>query len=928
MVGMISQRIKTMTLLIEIAILLSISSIGYSQVSFTPFRAIATGSAPTVVSIGDLNNDGRNDVVLCTGYGVDVDPKSDNKSFVFIQDASGNLSAPVVYQNSNFTPYAIAISDVNNDNLNDLIIGYDDSIGVFYQNKSGTLNPLTSYYSGQFERIDGLSTGDLNGDGLQDIAISYYSSSSISILYQNNAGGFRSTSIQSPATSANHVIEIADVNNDKRSDIVLSMIEGVSVYTQTANGTLNKYVTYGNGNTTNSSDGLAIGDVNNDGLKDIVQTISGNTSSATLLMYYQDKLSNLMQPPVSLPAYQTPEPVRIADLNCDKKNEIIIAHGGTQKLTIYEQTATSFTTYSSITIGDANHYNPYGMSIGDINNDDRNDIVLADYKNGLIILTNTSTPLGACCKKVVKPQQPVGMAAICKNGLTTKYTDRHTSTDSIIWNLYPSTASSIVFSSKDSCLITWNDSWYGKASISVMAINACGSSTSQPLFVTVHIPPLNIGNDTSLCKQSSITVNAKSGFDRYLWGNKSTDSTIIATSPSIQYVTATNVCGSVSDTIIISAFATQQIVLPSDSILCSGSSMTFDVSRSGKNSYLWQDGKTTARYTITNAGIYSVAITDSNNCQNSKTITVTALSKPSISLPDDTVACNNIALPLQVQCSSCNYIWQDGSTTANLTATKKGTYSVTATNVCGISKDSIRINIIQSPVLKVINDTVLCDGTSFILDAGIAGRHSYLWQDGKTDSLYRISQTGNYSVTVTDSFHCKNNQSFTIAGLTKPFIQFPNDTTFCDSLSLLIDVNCAGCSYLWNDASTIPQQTLTNAGMYSVTVTNICGSKTDTVIIKKVDCQSMLDVPTAFSPNDDNLNDVLFAVGKNIENVSFRIFNRWGQLVFESTDLKKGWDGTQNGKPVDDGVYMFSITATATNDGHVITQSGNITLIR
>ena len=79
---------------------LSYSITTQAQVSFNDFKTIPTGSAPTVVCIGDLNNDSRNDVVLCTGFGVDDDPINDNKSFVFIQNDLGELSNPVKYPNS------------------------------------------------------------------------------------------------------------------------------------------------------------------------------------------------------------------------------------------------------------------------------------------------------------------------------------------------------------------------------------------------------------------------------------------------------------------------------------------------------------------------------------------------------------------------------------------------------------------------------------------------------------------------------------------------------------------------------------------------------------------------------------------------------------------------------------------------------------
>lgn len=900
-----------------------------AQVNFKAFKTIPTGSAPTVVCIGDLNNDGKNDVVLCTGFGVDDDPVNDNKSFVFIQNELGELSNPIKYPNSKFTPYAATICDVNNDSLNDLIIGYDDSIGVFFQNKIGTLNPIKGFYSGNFNRIDGLSTGDLNNDGLSDIAISHYSSSVITVLYQKISGGFNSISIASPNNSAEHVIEVGDINNDKRDDIVLSMADGLFVYTQTASGKLNPFVTYNNGNTNIPANGLAIGDLNNDGLKDIVQTISGETPNASVLHYLQDKKTNTILNPSTLVAYQTPEPVRIADLNCDKKNEIIVANGGTQTLTIYEQNLNIFSGYNTFTISDANHYNPYGLSIGDINNDGRNDIILADYKKGLIVLINESKAKGACCPQLGKLPIPTGKNAICVNGTIATYKSSHNIDDQIIWNLYPSEAGTIVSSNNDSCEIVWNDSWYGKASVSVKAYHTCATITSQPLVVTVHIPPLNIGNDTLLCANTNFTLHAGDNFDSYKWSNNATDSIITGTCPNIYFVQASNVCGSRYDTITLSAQASPNINLVSDSILCPNASITFDVTQAGNNAYIWQDGSDKAQFTTTKAGTYTVKVTNTFNCSSSKSVNVKALNKPNISLPNDTSMCDSISLPLQVQCPSCNYIWNNGNNSSTITAIQAGLYSVTATNVCGITTDNIAISLAQSPQNKLFPDTILCIGSTLECNLGtISGTCSYLWNDGSTDSIRNFNQAGNYSVTITNSNFCSSYKSANISENTIPQFLLPNDTSYCDSIQITIDITTNNCSYLWNDLSTNPQQTILKDGIYIVSVTNICGTKTDTLVVNKFDCLSYLEVPSAFSPNDDNLNDIIYALGRNVSNIQFKIFNRWGQLMFESNDLKKGWDGNLNGKKAEESVYVYYITGTSTTDNQTLISKGSITLIR
>jgi len=89
---------------------------------------------------------------------------------------------------------------------------------------------------------------------------------------------------------------------------------------------------------------------------------------------------------------------------------------------------------------------------------------------------------------------------------------------------------------------------------------------------------------------------------------------------------------------------------------------------------------------------------------------------------------------------------------------------------------------------------------------------------------------------------------------------------------------------------------------------------------------SVAGVPTAFSPNGDNVNDVLFILG-SIQNIDFEVFNRWGQTVFHTTDRNIGWDGTFNGKPLNPGVFAYHLTGRMAN-GDEVDAKGNITLVR
>jgi gliding motility-associated-like protein len=86
-------------------------------------------------------------------------------------------------------------------------------------------------------------------------------------------------------------------------------------------------------------------------------------------------------------------------------------------------------------------------------------------------------------------------------------------------------------------------------------------------------------------------------------------------------------------------------------------------------------------------------------------------------------------------------------------------------------------------------------------------------------------------------------------------------------------------------------------------------------------------IPSAFSPNGDGKNDILYVRGRCLKNFTFQIFNRWGELVFETSNQDIGWDGTQNGQPLNTGVFVYKLEGT-TYDNKQYIQKGHITLLR
>jgi gliding motility-associated-like protein len=139
-------------------------------------------------------------------------------------------------------------------------------------------------------------------------------------------------------------------------------------------------------------------------------------------------------------------------------------------------------------------------------------------------------------------------------------------------------------------------------------------------------------------------------------------------------------------------------------------------------------------------------------------------------------------------------------------------------------------------------------------------------------------------------------------------------------------------TYLWNDRVNTKDNLGLTEGTYTLTVTDDNGCKGDYVgsllNLQDDSCDdTYLFVPNIFSPDGNGVNDILFVDGKNIQQVQLMIYNRWGNLVFQSNSVAEGWDGNFKGKPVNQGVFVYIVTGRF-KDGKDFDQKGTITLIR
>ncbi|MEH6472918.1 MAG: FG-GAP-like repeat-containing protein [Halopseudomonas sp.] len=368
-----------------------------AEVGLTPYSTIPTGSRAETVAIADLNNDGRNDVVVNTSYNFDV--VNDYKLKVFYQDQNGQLQSPVdhpLIAEYSKRPQSLVTGDFNNDNLTDVAIGFDRGyIQIFTQKSDGSLALSDTIQTLHSTRI---AVGDLNADGLDDIAGIAWGGLDAGIFYQTSSGIQHQPAIHHAPHGGYDDMVIGDINGDNADDLVVMSGQGyaysnLAVLTSDGNGDLSPVTFYDLGGN-ELTRGVAIGDFDRDGRNDVAVTFGGNSPFSNIAIFQQGIDGSLMSPEVSS-SYDIPESLITADLNHDDRDDLLVLHGGWNTLGVYEQASTNTLIEEQLfDIPYASHYNPQGIDTGDINGDGINDVVVADYNNGLVVLHGTvSTPL-------------------------------------------------------------------------------------------------------------------------------------------------------------------------------------------------------------------------------------------------------------------------------------------------------------------------------------------------------------------------------------------------------------------------------------------------------------------------------------------------------------------------------------------------------
>ena len=441
-----------------------------------------------------------------------------------------------------------------------------------------------------------------------------------------------------------------------------------------------------------------------------------------------------------------------------------------------------------------------------------------------------------------------------------------------------------------------------------------------------------------------------SGASTYTWSGGITDN--VAFTPAVGTITYTvtgtdlNGCTDI-DQVDVTINPLPIVDAGTNQTVCEGTSIT--LTANGATDYDWNNGVSDGVAFIQAVGtvIYTVDGTDANGCVDSDLVTVTVNSNPALTVNPAITACQGTAITLTAN-GATNYVWDNGIINGVPFNQAVGTvvYHVIGSFNTGCSaNDSVSVTVHPKPIVTTLNKEI-CIGDSVVLNG--FGANSYTWSDGVTDNVaFYPEESKDYFVTGTNLFGCSAMAVAKVIVHDLPIANFNmsnTDLSIVSPSSMFFNTSFDAISYSWNFGDGSPLSSEDSpyhefpsevAGSYMVvlTATSSFGCIDSTERYIEIKDELILYVPNTFTPDGDNLNNMfnpVFAAGFDPNDYTLYIFNRWGQLVFESHDTTIGWNGRYgvDGEFAQDGTYSWKIDVKYAHSAKRETFVGHVNLLR
>ncbi len=463
---------------------------------------------------------------------------------------------------------------------------------------------------------------------------------------------------------------------------------------------------------------------------------------------------------------------------------------------------------------------------------------------------------------------------------------------------------------------------------------------------------------TSICDGSSVTFQTEENLVSYQWllngipingANSSSYSASIAGNYSVQ-ATNENDCEAISleSSLILELLTPPIIQSDTDAFaFCAGESIALFLSEN-YDSYTWFFNgqiilESTQTITVVQTGTYQVSVSlDDCNAISSEIVVVQFATPTIIVLTDSPIETCATTTMLEVS-STDNVNWFFNSsilvneTQETITVSQSGSYYVVAMNEegCTTLSSTIEVDFVQQITPLITTDALqYCIGE--VAQLTVEGNFETIaWNTNEQSNTISTMLSGVYQVSVTNEIGCEGTATVTIQFDPLPYVDAGQDTiSDCENGVILSGngegtLNWVAASTLSNPelASTLANPTVTTT--YTLMATQGNCSASDQVEVE-ADCVSIF-IPNVFTPNNDGFNDVFRVILRGAKEYHLQIFNRWGDIVFESNNPNEPWTGGKNGYFVPDGTYLWIIHALDATNQPLLKQgnsSGTVTILR
>jgi gliding motility-associated-like protein len=401
-------------------------------------------------------------------------------------------------------------------------------------------------------------------------------------------------------------------------------------------------------------------------------------------------------------------------------------------------------------------------------------------------------------------------------------------------------------------------------------------------------PAFSLGPDQNDCGDEPLTLTAPAGFDQITWFDDSQGPSIEVSASGTYWADAVMGSCEVSDTVNVDLDAPPDYSGTTDIELCDGEVFTFQLGANPAD-ITWFDASTAEVRDFDAEGNYPFELTQ-GECTSAYSLDVVVNTIPVFTLGPDLALCEGTSAVLQ-PAPEVNLIWSDGSTGDEFLVTEAGLYWATANeNDCEYA-DTVSVSAIPKPTLALSGTAELCPDDTGTLFA--QSSVPVVWNTGETDNQLSIDSPGQYSAVATTDEGCSTNATIYVSALSIPSITPLEDEVKCIGDDAVITAQSSSDRNLeWSDGTRGRTIRVQDVGMYTVSLSNSCGTVSQTVLVEEEECFTQFYLPNAFTPDGDGLNDLF--KGQIGEHVTFemQIFNRQGEQVFQTTDPSDGWNGS------------------------------------